>query len=141
MSHNIRYFLRKARTRREVRQADFDSSAVADLAFLLLIFFIVTSSFILRQGLFLSLPSSKSSAVRVDAKKLFKVYPQKAGFKYKGKRYDRAQLAAELQKQKEKIKDLIMIIYMNEEVAYERLVDTMSLAKEQKIKKLSIKDT
>ena len=70
---------RRAARQKELEAKPFDSSAIADLAFLLLIFFIVTSSFILRQGLFFSLPSRSSGSVRLDDKKIVEVVPGNDG--------------------------------------------------------------
>ena len=80
--------------RREIRRKGFndkpfESSSVGDLAFLLLIFFIVTSSFILRQGIFFSLPSKKASTIRLEQEQIIEVYPKNEGVLYNGKLIDR----------------------------------------------------
>jgi biopolymer transport protein ExbD len=118
--------------RRELEGKPFDSSSIADLAFLLLIFFIVTSSFILRQGLFISYPSRNAGAVSKPADQVFELYPDNEGFLVEGARLDRAETAALLVKHRELHgADGAVNIIMNGDVRYERLVDAVSLVKEE----------
>ena len=58
----------------------FEATSIGDLAFLLLIFFIVTGSFMLRQGIFFSLPSNTSGAVYVEPSNIINVQPATEGF-------------------------------------------------------------
>ena len=135
-----RFYLKRSKRRRDDRVEDFDTSPVADLAFLLLIFFIVTSSFILRQGLFLSLPSKSAGAVKVDQKKLFQIIPENEYFVYQARKYSEDELKNEIQKKLKEINDLIVVIQMKADVKYDRLVSALSIAKSLGVKKISIKD-
>ncbi len=114
-------------------------ASMADLAFLLLIFFIVTASFVLRQGVFLSLPTNAAS-VKVDAKNLLEVYPENQGYTVEGKIIQRSELLKLIGDRKQLNKDTIMVIYMRPNIPYDRLVDTLSAAKEKKLNKISLKD-
>ncbi|MBN1523198.1 MAG: biopolymer transporter ExbD [Spirochaetales bacterium] len=57
------------------RKADHEipSSSLSDIAFLLIIFFMVTSVFILREGLVTILPKTTSEPVTVESKDLLKI--------------------------------------------------------------------
>ena len=114
---------------------------MGDLAFLLLIFFIVTSSFILRQGIFLSLPSKSVGSKKIDKKNLINIYPTNRSFIVDGKELTRGNLIIKI---KEKIKSngrVIAIITMEPDVKYDRLVDALSVSKESGITQVSLKNT
>ncbi|MDH5720038.1 MAG: biopolymer transporter ExbD [Spirochaetia bacterium] len=136
----ISYYHKKKAYWRERNFHDVDSSSVGDLAFLLLIFFIVTGSFILRQGLFLSLPSENSSSVRVEEKLIFEVSPLEDSFEHEGNFLTREELASQILKRKEETPGLILIVIMKKNISYNRFIDTLSVAKEIGIKKISIKN-
>jgi len=130
----------KKKNRRQNLIAGFDSSAMADLAFLLLIFFIVTSSFILRQGIFFSLPSKTAGAMPVSSRDLINLYPQNKGYYLEKNKLNRQNLLGKLAEIKQKNSNPILIIHMRPEVKYSRLVDALSVAKEIGLKKISLKD-
>ena len=137
----IKILERRKRIKKAKAEMSADSTAIGDMAFLLLIFFIVTSSFILRQGIFLSLPSAQSSAIKMDKSRLVEIYPESDGFTYNEKRINRAQLAEVLTRQKEEFTDSVVIIRMKPEVKYDRLIDTLSLARETGLNRVSLKNT
>lgn len=118
----------------------FESFSIGDLAFLLLIFFIVTSSFILREGIFFSLPSNSGSAVRVDAKQIMDVYPENTGFRIDDKLIAREEALEKMKSHREGVDDAVLIIHMREGIIYDRFIDTLSLAKETGISRVSIRE-
>ncbi|HOO73114.1 MAG TPA: biopolymer transporter ExbD [Spirochaetota bacterium] len=132
---------RRAVRQKELEAKHFDSTSIADLAFLLLIFFIVTSSFIIRQGLFFSLPSRSSGTVRVDENRIAEVFPRENGFLYEEKIMQRGEFKSSLKKQRLKEPETILLIRMAPEIRYDRLVDAMSVARELGIERISLKNT
>jgi len=118
----------------------FESFSIGDLAFLLLIFFIVTSSFILREGIFFSLPSNSGSAVRVDAKQIIDVYPENMGFRIDDKLMVREEALEKMKSHRESVDDAVIIIHMRDGIIYDRFIDTLSLAKETGIGRVSIRE-
>ena len=133
--------LRRQKERKErMGESSFDSSAIGDMAFLLLIFFIVTSSFLLRQGIFLSLPSQSSRSVAMKQAEVIEVVPRDRGFLVQGKVQTRTQYGELLAKHKEAYPKGALIIRMPEELPYHRLVDTLSVAREQGMTRISLKD-
>ncbi len=62
------------RSRRKRAQGEIPQASLADMAFLLLIFFIATTTFVVEQGLPLLLPSaSRSSVLRLQLKDAFRI--------------------------------------------------------------------
>jgi len=124
---------------KQSRLIEFDTTPIADLSFNLLIFFIVTASFIIRQGVFLSLPSLSAGTVKVDAAQVIEIYPQNNDFIVEGKPLDRKQLLQYLALKKSQINEPISIIHMKPDIKYERLVDTLSAIRESGLSKISLK--
>lgn len=120
-------------------EKSFESSAMGDLAFLLLIFFIVTSSFMIRQGIFFSLPSNTAGVVRLTDDQIMEVAPQNNGFLYRGMIVERAVFLKMMEQQMKADGKKVLIIAMGSTVKYDRLVDTLSVAKEAGIRRVSLK--
>lgn len=135
------YFFTKNKNHhpKHTKLIELDTTPIADLSFNLLIFFIVTASFILRQGVFLSLPPVNAAAIKVEISQTIEIYPQNDGFIIEGKSVDRTQLLNFLSQKKANQKDLIAIIYMKPNIKYDRLVDTLSAIKESDLSKISLK--
>jgi biopolymer transport protein ExbD len=124
---------------RGVEVKPFESTSIGDIAFLLLIFFIITSSFILKQGIFFSLPS-KTGSVKVEKENIIEVYPLNRGFQYNDRVMDRKEMKELLAEESRASSKKILLIKMGQDIRYERLVDTMSLARETGISKMSLKN-
>jgi biopolymer transport protein ExbD len=139
MKKNYFYFQKSKKKRREEGRHEFDSSSVGDLAFLLLIFFIVTSSFILRQGILLSLPPKNAASEKIDKEQLVNIYPDNRSFTVDGVNMSREELFEKLKYDKNSQKRVIAVVNMRSGVKYDRLVDTLSLIKEVRIKDVSLK--
>ena len=136
----LKILSRRQRQKHIREERPFDSSSVGDLAFLLLIFFIVTSSFILRQGIFFSLPFKNAGSVRMEAKQIIEVYPKNNGFQYNNDFLDRNRFKEAVIEHKKKYPGSVLIIYMAPDVKYDRLVDTLSVAKETGALRVSLKN-
>ena len=137
------YILGRLRSRKAVRRAglvsDSDSSSIADVAFLLLIFFIVTSSFLLPQGLFLKLPSESSKPTRVKQKYIIDLYPRKETYLINKKKYDDTALKELFQNKLKETPQTVLVVHMRREVPYSRFVDTLNIAREAKLRRISLK--
>lgn len=124
---------------KQSRLIEFDTTPIADLSFNLLIFFIVTASFIIRQGVFLSLPSLSAGTVKVEPSQVIEIYPRDNGFIADGKALDRKALLQYLTVRKSQTKEAVSIIYMKPNIKYERLVDTLSAIRESGLSRISLK--
>ncbi len=139
----VSILLRKKRIKeiKERNEHNSDSSSIGDIAFLLLIFFIVTSSFILRQGISLSLPSKNSAPMKVKENMVFEVIPTEKGFIIDGEFNDRESFKNKLVEEFKKSKDIILLVKMNKGIRYDRLIDALSVAKETGLRnKISVKN-
>lgn len=130
--------MRRAKTRQMRKAGMFEASSIGDLAFLLLIYFIVTSSFMLRQGIFLSLPTKSAGSVKVEKNRLVHIYPQSQGFSWEGQPISRDKMLGFLKEKKNSTKDAIAIVHMQDDLPYDRLVDSLSVVHESGIKKISL---
>ncbi len=136
----VKILHRRERRRKEDQGPSFESASMADMAFLLLIFFIVTGSFMLRQGIFFSLPSKTAGSVQLFDRQIVEVYPLNEGFRHEGTVLDREKFKELLVTQNRTVKDSVLVIYMGKSVRYERLVDTLSVARESGMNRVSLKN-
>lgn len=136
------FILRKLQKRNNTRLSStlFDTTSLGDIAFLLFIFFIVTSSFILREGIFLTLPPSRAQIMPLSQENVLEVVPQNEGFRVGNKILSRDALAEELRRFNKMGNDKVILIRMPLQVKYERLVDALSVAREVGIRKVSLQN-
>lgn len=136
----VKILQRRGRLKRKSEERTFDSISIADMAFLLLIFFIVTGSFVLRQGIFFSLPSKTAGSVSLDERQITEVYPREEGFLHNGTLLNREQFGRLLREREKTVREGVLMIHMGERVRYERLVDTLSVARESGVRRVSLKN-
>lgn len=136
----VKILQRRGRLKRRSDERTFDSISIADMAFLLLIFFIVTGSFVLRQGIFFSLPSKTAGSVSLDERQITEVYPREEGFLHDGTLLNREQFGRLLREREKTVREGVLMIHMGERVRYERLVDTLSVARESGVRRVSLKN-
>ena len=115
-----------------------EPTSMADISFLLLLFFIVTSSFLIREGIFFSLPE-KGASVKVEEKDVIEAHPVEEGFRVEGALLDRRAFKELLSRALVKSPEKILIIRMGSEVRYDRLVDALGVAKESGLNRISLK--
>jgi biopolymer transport protein ExbD len=113
---------------------------MGDIAFLLLIFFIITSSFIIRQGLFLSLPPFGGAAVRVEKNQLIDIFPRDNGFGLDNKVIDRKAFKTLLSDRASADPATVLRINMEAKIRYDRLMDALSVAKEVGLTRISLRN-
>lgn len=114
-----------------------DVTPMGDLSFLLFIFFMVTGSFILREGIFFSLPSMRSDVIRLNPNQAMEVTPLDNGFVFHNMLLDRETFVKEVKRIQNK-GGKVLVINMNPDVKYDRLVDTLSVARETGTRKVSL---
>ena len=72
-----------AKIKRNIRAtAEITLSSMSDIAFLLIIFFLVTSIFLMKDGLHVSMPDRNKPPVFISADKILTVEFRKDGFLY-----------------------------------------------------------
>jgi biopolymer transport protein ExbD len=103
----------------------FSMASMTDIIFLLLIFFMLTSSFITPSGLPVSLPSSKSSTVEMQ--KVSVTVTEDIQFYVNDKKVTKATLLAEL-RQVMKPGQGIVVLHIDKSVPTEQLVYVADIA-------------
>lgn len=103
----------------------FSMASMTDIIFLLLIFFMLTSSFITPSGLPVSLPSSKSSTVEMQ--KVSVTVTEDIQFYVNDKKVTKATLMAEL-RQVMKPGQGIIVLHIDKSVPTEQLVYVADIA-------------
>lgn len=118
------------KTRR--RQAEMPMASMSDIAFLLIIFFITSISFVYRQGLRISLPKKDSLPVVLPAKDILILILDKDGTLIKnGKKITLKELDG--------TNESAAIIKVDKECPYKYLVSTLETLQKKDLTKLSIK--
>ncbi len=133
-----RILVKRMRSWRNREDLFVEPTSMADISFLLLLFFIVTSSFLIREGIFFSLPE-KGAAVRVEEENVIEVYPVEGGFRIGENLLDRRDFKERLVRSLAETPGKILVIRMGSEIRYDRLVDALGVAKETGMNRISLK--
>ena len=131
----------KRRNKKPGEEKFLDATPIGDLSFLLFIFFMVTGSFVLREGILFSLPAKYGKPVHVEEQNIIDVFPCEKGFIMGGQILNRSQLLGELKNLKSRSGEKILLIHMAPETRYDRLVDTLSVARESEIRRVSLQQS
>jgi len=106
-------------------EVSFSMSSIADIIFLLLIFFMLTSSFITPSGLPVNLPTSKSSTIVLQ--KVSVTITEKLEYYVNDKRVTSNQLEMALKSQLEGRKGIV-VLHVDKSVPVEHLVKVAGIA-------------
>lgn len=113
-------------------EASFSMASMTDLIFLLLIFFMLTSSFITPSGLPVSLPSSIASTIEVQ--KVSVTVTKDLAYFVNDKRVTRNTLENELKRNLTSTRDGVVVLHIDKSVPTEELVYVASIATSLKAK-------
>lgn len=116
-------------------------SSISDIAFLLLIFFVVTSSFFVPQGIFFQLPSNKKIAQEVPESQVIEINVLKEDYSISGSLYTTTDLMDHLKEEIKEDPKKITIIYMSRELPYNRLTQTFDIVRGAGGEKLALKES
>lgn len=103
----------------------FSMASMTDIIFLLLVFFMLTSSFITPSGLPVNLPTSKASTVELQ--KVSVTITKNLDYYVNDKKVSRAMLEGEL-KSKLKGTDGVVVLHIDESVPTQHLVNVAGIA-------------
>ena len=112
-------------------ETSFSMSSMTDIIFLLLIFFMLTSTFITPSGLPVNLPSSKSSTIVMQ--RVSVTITQDRRFYVNDRRVTRDLIEIELAKALQG-KEGVVVLHVDKSVPVEYLVDVASIATSLKAK-------
>ena len=78
--------------------------------------------------------------MKIKPEQIIEIIPMNEGFQYENKMINRDKLKQIILQKKENIKNCVLFIRMKPKIKYERLVDTLSVARETKLKRISLKN-
>lgn len=119
------------------RQAAINITSLIDVIFMLLLFFMITSTFLEQPGIRLELPAAKSASVTEPQEVVLSV--DRGGGLFLNRRPLKLEdLEAEIRKVLPGMKDGALVLKADQEVAHGMVVRIMDLAKRGGVKKLII---
>lgn len=128
------------RLRRNKASTEIPSASLADIAFLLLVFFLSTTTFSLEQGLLLQLPGQQSEVKRIARKNILVIKAQADGSVTMGGEFVTVPEIRDRVKQKlvenEKI---VIVIETHPDARYETYVNILDELKVAKAPRISLK--
>ncbi len=117
--------------------SSFNYSSLTDIVLLLVIFFLITSQFVVRTGVKVQLPGSNTNKQSVQSE--LSVTLTKAGEIFvNAKKVDEQMLIIELKKMKKKFNGKNLIIRADKDVAIEKVITVIDAAKLGGITKFTI---
>ncbi len=121
---------------------EISQASTADIAFLLLIFFISTTVFETEFGIPLQLPGLGGSTVRVKRDNVLTIKTDSSGTIYVDDTvYSLRQVKGLVEAEIEANENLIVSIETTSDAAYERMIDVLDEVKSAKAPRISIKKT
>lgn len=119
---------------------EMNLSSTSDIAFLLIIFFIVTSSFIFKDGLPLVLPSKQKKAQEVRKEDITTVSVRESGLiTMNERRVDQDGLETGLAELIQKDENSVVLLKIEKGVEYQKAIDVIDIAKFAGVRKLSLR--
>lgn len=121
------------------QEVEIPTASMADIAFLLIIFFMTTTIFARDKGLKLLLPEKKEEVVKVKSENLIKISINDLGQVYLGDQ--EVNISALKEMVQNKIKEnpkLITIIQPHPKTKYERVIEVFDALKEIKNERVSL---
>jgi len=120
--------------------SDITIASMSDIAFLLIIFFLVTSVFIIKEGMHLVMPDRDREPVTVSSADVITItMTADSRIIADGKKIGKDALAELIRSSHEKYPETYVLLKISGDVSYELAVELIDLAKTAGMKKLSIK--
>lgn len=122
---------------RPTRKVIINITSLIDVIFMLLLFFMITSTFLEQPGIKLELPSAKSATSGVPQEYVLTV--DKKGLLFLNRQpLALAELEAEIRKALPRMKDAALVLKADQEISHGLVVSVMDMAKRGGVKKLII---
>jgi biopolymer transport protein ExbD len=119
------------------RKMVINITSLIDVIFMLLLFFMITSTFLEQPGIKLELPTAKTSA-NSEAQEYVLTIDKKGELFLNRRALALAELEAEIRKVLPQMKDGALVLKADQEIAHGMVVRVMDMAKRGGIKKLII---
>lgn len=120
--------------------SEMNMASSSDIAFLLIIFFLVTSSFIFKDGLPLILPDKSKRPKVVENKDITTIVVKENDIiKFNDRTIYMEDLNRELRILMQKKPDAIILLKIEKNVIYQKVIDVIDILKSAKVRKLSFR--
>ena len=119
-------------------ESRFDLTPLVDVVFLLLIFFMLSTTFIVAPGIKVKLPKSSSTEVSREKKEVRVVMSQDDKIYVEQKLVSHEELSKYLKKEARENPEGMVIIQADERVTHGKVVEVMDIAKTSGFNKLAI---
>ncbi|OQY30158.1 MAG: hypothetical protein B6244_00915 [Candidatus Cloacimonetes bacterium 4572_55] len=116
----------------------FSSAGMTDIVFLLLIFFLLTSSFVIQPGIKVNLPKADQEEVPEERQQIVISIDDKEHFYLNGKQASENELLQNLYDSIQGLPDQVVIIQADKDARHEVVVKAMDYAKRAGARKLHI---
>jgi len=123
--------------RKKTRKVQINITSLIDVLFLLLIFFMVSSTFVEKPGMDLELPESESSTLKEVKDMVLQIQPDDKMF-LNGKDVTMSNIRTYLEEEYRNNPDAALILKADKAVTHGKVVSIMDLAKQLGITKLII---
>jgi biopolymer transport protein ExbD len=126
--------------RRSQVSTEIPSASMADIAFLLLVFFLSTTTFSLEQGLLLQLPGQQSEVKRISRKNILVIKADADGSVTMGNEFVTIpELRGRIEQKLQENDKLVVVIETHPLARYETYVDILDELKMAKAPRISLK--
>ncbi len=127
--------------RKPPEEAEIPTASMADIAFLLIIFFMVTTVFARDKGLKMLLPEKQSETVKIKSKKIIDISINDAGqiFFNDTPVQNQMELKQKIEEEIKKDPKKIVLIKTNVEAPYNRMIEVLDIVKQLKVKAVALK--
>jgi len=125
-------------TRRRRAEIAIDITALVDIVFQLIIFFVLTTTFVTNPGIEVDLPRAKAHEIKHTSEELVVALTAAGQTVVHGKNVDRDQLEHAFQEAAQRDKGVTVILQADQDVAHGRVVEVMDLAKASGLERLAI---
>ncbi len=112
-----------------------------DVVFLLLIFFMLTSTFIVAPGLKIKLPKARTKEIQREKREISIAITRDGTIYYEGRKVDLKELERELRKFSKRGLNPLIVIKADERTYHGRVVEVMDTAKQAGLSRFAIATT
>ncbi|MCS7181436.1 MAG: biopolymer transporter ExbD [bacterium] len=121
----------------EIIKGEINLTPLVDVVFQLIIFFMLSSSFIMQPGIKIKLPKAETTDV-IKEKEIFINITEEGTIYFKGKRVSLPQLEKVLKEEIKNKKDLILVVKADKDAKHGIVVNVMDKAKISGIERIAI---
>jgi len=127
--------------RKPPEEAEIPTSSMADIAFLLIVFFMVTTVFTRDKGLKMLLPEKQSETVKLKSQRIIDISINDAGqiFYNDTPVQNPMDIKQKIQEEIKKDPKKIVLIKTNVQAPYKRMIEVLDIVKQLKVKSVALK--